>query len=235
MSTQVEEWRNIKGFSDYKVSNKGNIKTFNGVLLKQSTNKYGYNYVSLSADGKHRIKSVHRLVAGEFIANKDNKPQVNHIDGNKSNNNVTNLEWVTGYENYTHAVRAGLIKNDSILDDKKVLEVYELAQKETMTHKEIGNLYNISTATVSGIKNKKTRASVLNPSIEKPHIELDEEAVLDIYSKGRKGWSNSQIQEIYPISCQTITNIKYGRRWAWLTEPEGFIRNSKKTIVNKEE
>lgn len=68
----------------------------------------GYLKVGLSVDGIHKYYLVHRLVAQAFIPNPNNLPQVNHIDGNKLNNHVDNLEWVSSYENQQHAVKNGL-------------------------------------------------------------------------------------------------------------------------------
>ena len=68
----------------------------------------GYAYVNLCAGNIRKKYYVHRLVATTFLANLDDKPQVNHIDGNKLNNNVDNLEWVTAKENKAHALKTGL-------------------------------------------------------------------------------------------------------------------------------
>lgn len=76
---------------------------------KTSRNKK-YHTVCAQIDGKQRHFYVHRLVAEAFIPNPLNKPQVNHIDGNPSNNKVENLEWVTNFENMTHAYKTGLIR-----------------------------------------------------------------------------------------------------------------------------
>jgi hypothetical protein len=121
------------------------------------------------------------------------------------------------------------------ISDKEVLEIFDIAHRGTMTYREICNTYNISVATVSGIANKKTRLSVLNPAGIKPHIKLSEADVLDIYNKARHGLNNEAIIKIYPVSCSTITNIKYGRRWAWLTEPEGFKKEKKRTSKHRGE
>lgn len=70
----------------------------------QQENRKNYLRVCLSKQGVCKWKTVHRLVAETFIPNPDNKPQVNHIDGNKQNNNIQNLEWVTNKENCRHAI-----------------------------------------------------------------------------------------------------------------------------------
>lgn len=99
----LEEWRPIKGYERYEISNQGEVKNSktNRILKKDSSRKY-YE-VALSKNGKVKKFSIHRLVAEMFIPNPENKPQVNHKDGNKLNNNVSNLEWVTISENILHS------------------------------------------------------------------------------------------------------------------------------------
>lgn len=78
--------------------------------MKLTLEDKGYHIVCLHLNGKKKLTKVHRLVAQAFIPNPNNKPQVNHKDLDKTNNNVDNLEWVTGYENYLHAVANGVSK-----------------------------------------------------------------------------------------------------------------------------
>lgn len=109
-----EEWRPIIGYLDYFISNQGNVKSLKGKqprLLKQKTDSDGYKRVALSnGTGKLKHFGVHRLVAIHFIENTDGKPVVNHLDGDKSNNDFTNLEWATISENGKHAYSIGLTK-----------------------------------------------------------------------------------------------------------------------------
>lgn len=100
----LEVFRPIKNFEDYEVSNWGNVysKRTHKMLKPFITGK-GYLKVNLNVGGKRIHCRVHRLVAQAFIPNPQNKPQVNHIDGNKLNNSFTNLEWCTNQENVSKA------------------------------------------------------------------------------------------------------------------------------------
>ena len=102
----MEEWRKISEFPNYSVSSYGNIRDDRTNKLRKLTRcANGYHYVSFRQNGKYSYKTVHRLVAEAFISNPEGKPQVNHIDGVRDNNNVKNLEWVTAHENNLHAWR----------------------------------------------------------------------------------------------------------------------------------
>lgn len=95
----MEEWREIKGKgnNNYSVSNLGNVRNNKtGRILKNSIHPSGYIQIDLSYD---RHIKVHKLVANAFIDNPENKPCIDHIDRNRSNNNVNNLRWVTYQEN----------------------------------------------------------------------------------------------------------------------------------------
>ncbi len=121
-----ELWKDIKGYEGcYQVSNLGRIKSLDrmtnnqygeyfmkGRILKNSIIKdKGYCRVSLNNGNGKISKRVHRLVAEAFIPNPENKPEVNHKDGNKLNNCVSNLEWCTNKENIEHSIRTGLKKH----------------------------------------------------------------------------------------------------------------------------
>lgn len=104
----MENWKFIN--ANYEVSDKGNIKSVNyrgtgkSAIRKQSISKNGYMRVILSDNGKNKTYFVHRLVAAAFIPNPDNKPCIDHIDGDKSNNRADNLRWVTTKENCNNPI-----------------------------------------------------------------------------------------------------------------------------------
>lgn len=119
----IEVWKDVVGYEGlYKVSNLGEVKSVvyfnhaNNVIyprnrkLKHSINSRGYHRVCLynKTKGKRRVR-VHRLVAEAFIPNPNNLPEVNHIDGDKNNNSVGNLEWCTHQYNMQEACRLGLV------------------------------------------------------------------------------------------------------------------------------
>lgn len=116
----TEQWKDIEGFEGrYQVSNLGRIKSIqdnHGKPVDKIKNQYErsktckYMHVQLWFKDKPTTRSVHRLVAIAFVSNPENKPIVNHLDGNKLNNNACNLEWCTNSENLKHAHATGLKK-----------------------------------------------------------------------------------------------------------------------------
>ena len=106
----MEKWKTISNNKNYMVSNAGRIRHVNDNVDHSTRDNKGYLVTDLYKDGQRFTHRVHRLVAQEFIPNPDNKPYINHIDGNKHNNNSSNLEWVTKKENSKHAWVNGLAK-----------------------------------------------------------------------------------------------------------------------------
>ena len=135
-----EIWKPVAGFDGkYEVSNCGRVRsidhevqslggwrTVKGRVLKQRV-EHGYCRVQLSIDkSSHPHKQVHRLVAEAFVPNPENKPEVNHIDGCKTNNCSDNLEWVTSSENSIHALENGLQSHKS---DEEMQKMWEASSK----------------------------------------------------------------------------------------------------------
>ena len=131
----MEEWKVLEG-TDKKimVSNMGRIRSLlrDDRILKLSDDCKGYKRVKVTINGNAKSIKVHRAVAIAFINNPNNYPQVNHKDGNKHNNCVENLEWVTNKENANHAIKNGLwesvIKGCSVSNQKRMKKL--LAKKD---------------------------------------------------------------------------------------------------------
>ena len=146
-----EELRIIKGYEDYAITNYSRVISLKkNIVLKTRIDDVGYVAVRLCKNKVYKQKRVHRLVAEYFIPNPDNLPQVNHIDGVKSNPSINNLEWVDGKGNTQHALKAGLLKigerhhaatitekqAQSILDDyKSGIPIDKIIHKHNYTSK----------------------------------------------------------------------------------------------------
>lgn len=178
----MEIWKDIKGFeNNYQISSNGRVKSkarktknqYNNEFIK-TTGTYtlsGYEVHNLYIDGKYKTVSVHRLVAEHFVDGYFDGAVVNHIDGDKTNNISSNLEWCTRSENQKHAVDNGLWKvSDKHIESAKKqgksmgkanqkvdknTELNILIDLATMTGKAVADKYGISQSTVSWIKNRK--------------------------------------------------------------------------------
>lgn len=131
-------WKDVVGFDGYKVSNTGLVKSFRkntrGVILRQSNDKDGYKKVSMTKNKKEYTKRVHIIVAQAFLPNPENKPVVHHKDNNKSNNHVSNLEWVTVSENTKYAYEDGVFtppnaKHYVLIRDGEIVSYYSNGYK----------------------------------------------------------------------------------------------------------
>ena len=106
-----EIWKDIEGYEGlYRISNLGCVYSVKrDIYMSQRTDRRGYMIVNLCKHNEKKTFRIHRLVANAFLLNTHNKPEINHIDGNKKNNCIDYLEWVTAKENTQHAIKTGLI------------------------------------------------------------------------------------------------------------------------------
>ncbi|HRG19212.1 MAG TPA: NUMOD4 motif-containing HNH endonuclease [Flavobacterium lutivivi] len=167
---QEEEWFPILFIDEpYEISNLLRVKKLpREVKNKQSLfmtkeriispwlSKSKYYSIKIKTKGKNTSFLFHRIVAQAFIPNPENKPQVNHINGIKTDNRIENLEWVTGSENVQHALKTGLLipfkgenHPSSKLTELQVLEIRKL--KKSMTQKEIGKLFGVKYQVIGNI------------------------------------------------------------------------------------
>lgn len=180
-----EIWADAFGFEDhYEVSNHGNIRSkavfiphdgnwnedLGGYikhkkLHKVQINRYGYVTKKLCKYGGCKRTLVHRLVARAFIPTDDYKQQINHIDGNKQNNHVSNLEWCSPSFNIKHAWATGLMTNEHTIGSKHhkakineadVLVIRDSYKNKVKTKKELAAEYGLSEASVSDVLYKRT-------------------------------------------------------------------------------
>lgn len=169
-----EIWKPVPGYEGlYDVSNTGQVRALDRVVRSRwgtdkpikgglkafAKNSQGYHSVHLYKVGKMGRAYVHRLVASVFLPNPQELPQVNHHDGDKSNNAVTNLEWCTGTSNCTHALRTNLYESakgqqiaSAKLTEAEVREVRELAARGEM-HKDIASVFGIGRKAITKIVN----------------------------------------------------------------------------------
>jgi len=188
--------KDIPGYEHlYAATEDGKVWSYSSKkFLKPSTNRDGYLKLTLSKNGKVLTKQVHGLIAQAFIANPDNLPMVNHIDGIKDNNNVSNLEWVSHIGNMRHAMDAGLSKGNSTLvgeDPTQMKTMYT----DGSTVEDIAKYYGCrATKVYQVLKNLKVKVKRNPHSIE----------TRNKMSKSRKGKpSNSR-----KLDCTTVKLIK---------------------------
>lgn len=145
------------------------IITMEGSVISKLTNrqiyvhvnKKGYHFVRLKHNDGGKTHLVHRLVAELYVPNPENKPQVNHLDGNKSNNNHWNLEWCTCQENNDHAVSTGLVKRgsdrpNSKLSDEQVVMIRFARSFHKMKYYQLAKLFGVAYQTAHKVCTRKT-------------------------------------------------------------------------------
>ena len=219
--TNVEKWVTIKDYPKYKISNLGRI-------WSEHTNKYikphlrskdinAYMKVELFNEEGSKSMALHRLLAEAFIPNPDNKCCVNHKDGNKTNNHLANLEWVTYSENSQHATDTGLSpigieRTSAKLSEQDVSEIASLLQSSDLSFNAIGNKYNIDSGVIRDIHRRRSWSHLTKDFIfadRSGHIKLSDDDVKKIaklFLETTK--NNKEIAEEFGVSDTVIGRIR---------------------------
>lgn len=172
----MKTWAKIEGYENlYSVSDNGDILShYHNICLKPADNGRGYKFIYLSKDKNKRRFYVHRIVATAFIPNPFNKPQVNHINCNKSDNRSINLEWVDCFEQMKHAsengklycsdyqktqtalANSGIKSHLSKLTNVRVRKIRDIKRRTHKSNKEIASMFGVHRETIGNIIRGKT-------------------------------------------------------------------------------
>ncbi len=241
MKKKIEEikdiiWKPIVGFSNYMVASNGDVLSLsftssrNVRIVTPKRHPGGYRQVLLCKGKKRSYKYIHRLVAICFIDNPYSKEEVNHIDGNKSDNKVENLEWVTKSENSQHynsdrdtIKNAGIYakispiekKTDFILYSYDVDKIKSLSKNNKLSNYEIAKIFNVHYTLIEGILNMNGVKRNL-PIGEKHHATnitySDAQNIINDYQTGK--YTYKKLVDKYNISKDTIGKIMRGEHWS---------------------
>lgn len=169
----MEIWKELKGYSiNYLISNTGKIKSPDQTvdigmgriqfkkerIIKCHVSNRGYWAVGLTCEkGKSKVFHLHRLLAQTFIPNPNEYKCINHKDGNKLNNHISNLEWVTHSQNNKHAYDTGLKKPCRKITTEHVVQIRALSRHLGVRHFQLAAMYNAKPSAISEIVNYKLR------------------------------------------------------------------------------
>lgn len=223
----------IEGSKGYYVTEEGVVYGMRGFALKPDVSKVGYERVVIYyKDGSKSRESVHRFVAKHFIPNPENKPVVNHKDGNKLNNNVENLEWCTHKENSEHASDNGLFTfcgenhHEAKYTESYIRQVCELLQ-DGFRNKEISERLGINKSMVSMIRrgqswkhvSKEYKFNVVRAK------RLSEKAVRWICERFQEGLTVLEVYEITKnrgITKSSLYQIKSRQSYVTISKDYDF-------------
>jgi len=211
----IEVWKDIENYEGiYQVSSFGNIRSLSrfrtgkgcskilidGKLMKVKLSKTGYSTIHLRKNGESKHPSIHRLVAKAFLINKENKPTVNHVDGNKNNNNISNLEWSTSAEQMQHAVVNNLVNKQGSAKFTKVYkqEIYNYYHNHDISIFALSRLFSVSERTagriVKGVTPRTTTRIKKDGSKIIENI-LTKEQIQEIKLLRNQGWTFAELSE----------------------------------------
>ena len=224
----VETWKPVEGYElQYEISSFGRVKSLSRMrlskggsfapidekILKQKTSKCGYRVVHLRDGDRESHPSVHRLVAEAFIPNLFSKPTVNHVDGNKSNNMISNLEWSTHTEQMKHAAELNLleVRGSPKFTKQSKYDILEYYNSNSISISKLAPMFNMSERTAgrivnNGVKPRPT-TRVLKDGTRIVEDILSKIQVAEIKLLRQKGWTLSAIAEKFNRGISQIHRI----------------------------
>ena len=214
-----EEWLPVPDYELYQESNYGRTKSFRKGkprIMRPAVSTAGYLQVNLNKNGVSKTVSVHRLVARLFIANPDRLPEVNHLDGCKLNNHISNLEWCTPSENIRHAVAVGLHASgvedsQAILSREQVLFIRE--NPDDLNLAQLAEMFRTSKQTISRVQRGKTYKNIggtfraVKQGGSSPVPDDLRNQIRAEYKAGVRGCGSHALAEKYGYSQTTILKI----------------------------
>jgi transposase-like protein len=209
---QVSSLGNVKSLPRFRYGKRGELITVQGKLLKQKTTESGYKTVHLRDADRELHPSVHRMVATSFIRNTLDKPTVNHIDGNKANNSVSNLEWSTQSEQMLHAVKNNLLEVRGTAKYTKEFKtlVYNFYIENKISIKKLAEHFSISERTAGriaqGVEPRKTTRVKKDGTVIVDNI-ITKEQVLEIKALRESGWTFAKLSERFNRGMSQIHRI----------------------------
>lgn len=219
--------KNLKdlGYPHYAATVDGKIYSLYSHKFLSDNKKLGeYKSVTLCEDGIRKEKTIHRLIALAFIPNPNEYPVVNHIDGNKHNNSVSNLEWCTYKDNVKHAMETGLMLSEVIneyrsIPDDIVSQICILLEQGSR-NKDICEMFGVSKVIVSEIKAGKIYKDISQdfnfrniPSSNR----ISEQKVINICESLQKGSSINKTRLFYGVAFSVVKNIKDRKTYTYIS------------------
>jgi transposase len=218
-----EVWLPIEGYENlYQVSSKGRIRSLHTTMrvpgyIKKPTVVNRYHRTNLSKDKKGKSYLVHRLVAQAFLPNPDNKPYVNHKNGNPSDNRLENLEWCTPLENMSHGWAMGLINNrgenngGAKLTEKDV--VYIRTSMES--NPELAERFGVGIGTINQVRCGYQWKHVEQKAVKRPYIRRGNKLTKETayFIKHEYEGTNRDLARQLGVSAGTISDTKRGKYW----------------------
>lgn len=210
-----EIWKACVNILNYKVSNLGNIKHKNSIKNRKIYYKKEFEkgqptgVVSIRIDDKLRMFRVHRLVAETFIANPQNKPTVNHIDGNRKNNKVSNLEWATQSENIKHAWDTRLNNGARNWTDEDLQKIHN-GLEAGFSAQELSKVFEVDASSISDlIRGKTYKYNTLDFSKfhKSYYMNIARNDTNTIKELSQNGLNSERIGKMYNVSGRMIREM----------------------------